>query len=86
VNFKRFFLDSLSGRQVRKKRLVFFFTGIVDVVFRRREAEGVLPSGEAAALYDELTADIAAAEHRDSTGDGGYEAFLLRIEDQRLAK
>jgi hypothetical protein len=26
-------------------------------VFRRREAEGVLPSGEAAALYDELTAD-----------------------------
>jgi hypothetical protein len=31
-------------------------------VFRRREAEGVLPSGEAAALYDELTADIAAAD------------------------
>jgi uncharacterized protein with PIN domain len=30
-------------------------------VFRRREAEGVLPNGEAAALYDELTADIAAA-------------------------
>ena len=31
-------------------------------VFGRREAEGVLPSGEAAALYDELTADIAAAD------------------------
>jgi hypothetical protein len=31
-------------------------------VFRHREAEGVLPSGEAAALYDELTADIAAAD------------------------
>jgi hypothetical protein len=31
-------------------------------VFRRLEAEGVLPSGEAAALYDELTADIAAAD------------------------
>ena len=31
-------------------------------VFRRREAEGVLPSGEAAALYDELTADIAVAD------------------------
>jgi predicted nucleic acid-binding protein len=30
--------------------------------FRRREAEGVLPSGEAAALYDELTADIAATD------------------------
>jgi uncharacterized protein with PIN domain len=34
----------------------------VRTVFRRREAEGVLPSGEAAALYDELTADIAAAD------------------------
>jgi predicted nucleic acid-binding protein len=31
-------------------------------VFRRREAEGVLPIGEAAALYDELTADIEAAD------------------------
>ena len=31
-------------------------------VFRRREAEGVLPSGEAAALYEELTADIAVAD------------------------
>jgi hypothetical protein len=31
----------------------------VRTVFRRREAEGVLPSGEATALYDELTADIA---------------------------
>jgi hypothetical protein len=30
--------------------------------FGRREAEGVLPSGEAAALYDELTADIAVAD------------------------
>ena len=31
-------------------------------VFRRREAEGILPSGEAAALYGQLTADIAAAD------------------------
>ena len=31
-------------------------------VFRRREAEGVLPSGEAAALYVELNADIAIAD------------------------
>jgi predicted nucleic acid-binding protein len=30
-------------------------------VFRRREAEGVLPRGEAAALYVELDADIAVA-------------------------
>jgi predicted nucleic acid-binding protein len=30
----------------------------VRTAFRRREAEGVLPSGEAAALYDELTADM----------------------------
>ena len=28
-------------------------------VFRRREAEGVLPRGEAASLYGELNADIA---------------------------
>jgi hypothetical protein len=34
----------------------------VRTVFRRREAEGVLPSGEAAALYGELNADIAAAD------------------------
>ena len=34
----------------------------VRTVFRRREAEGVLPSDEAAALYDELTADIAVAD------------------------
>ena len=34
----------------------------VRTVFRRREAEGVLPSGEAAALYSELNADIAAAD------------------------
>ena len=34
----------------------------VRTVFRRREAEGVLASGEAAALYDELTADIAVAD------------------------
>jgi len=32
----------------------------VRTVLRRREAEGVLPSGEAAALYGELNADIAA--------------------------
>ena len=32
----------------------------VRTVFRQREAEGVLPSGEAAALYDELTADAVA--------------------------
>jgi predicted nucleic acid-binding protein len=31
-------------------------------VFRRREAEGVLRSGEPASLYDELTADIAATD------------------------
>ena len=34
----------------------------VRTVFRRREAEGVLPSGEAAVLYEELTADIAVAD------------------------
>jgi predicted nucleic acid-binding protein len=34
----------------------------VRTVFRRREAEGVLPRGEAAALYDELNADIASAD------------------------
>ena len=34
----------------------------VRTVFRRREAEGVLPSGEAAVLYDELTTDIAVAD------------------------
>jgi predicted nucleic acid-binding protein len=31
-------------------------------VFRRREAEGVLPIGEAAALYGELNGDIAATD------------------------
>src|ERR1700676_2625206 len=43
----------------------------VRTVFRRREAEGVLPSGEAAALYDELIADIAAADIviQPETGD-----------------
>jgi hypothetical protein len=34
----------------------------VRTVFRRREAEGVLASGKAAALYDELTSDIAEAD------------------------
>jgi len=34
----------------------------VRTVLRRREAEGVLPSGEAAALYGELNADIAATD------------------------
>lgn len=34
----------------------------VRTVLRRREAEGVLPSGEAAELYSELNADIAAAD------------------------
>jgi hypothetical protein len=34
----------------------------VRTVFRRREAEGILPSGESASLYDELTADIAATD------------------------
>jgi len=34
----------------------------VRTVFRRREAEGVLRSGESASLYDELTADIAATD------------------------
>jgi hypothetical protein len=31
-------------------------------VSRRPKAEGILPSGEAAALYGQLTADIAAAD------------------------
>jgi predicted nucleic acid-binding protein len=34
----------------------------VRTAFRRREAEGVLPSGESASLYDEFTADIAATD------------------------
>jgi predicted nucleic acid-binding protein len=34
----------------------------VRTVFRRREAEGILRSGESASLYDELTADIAATD------------------------
>jgi predicted nucleic acid-binding protein len=34
----------------------------VRTVFRRREAEGVLRSGETAALYNELTVDIAATD------------------------
>lgn len=34
----------------------------VRTVFRRREAEGVLPRGEAEVLYGELHADIAAAD------------------------
>jgi predicted nucleic acid-binding protein len=34
----------------------------VRTVFRRREAEGVLPSGGATALYVELNADIAVAD------------------------
>jgi hypothetical protein len=34
----------------------------VRTVIRRREAEGVLRSGESASLYDELTADIAATD------------------------
>ena len=49
VNASRVATGSLTRHEVR-------------TVFRRREAEGVLPSGEAAALYDELTADIAAAD------------------------
>ena len=49
VNANRVATGSLTRHEVR-------------TVFRRREAEGVLPSGEAAALYDELTADIAAAD------------------------
>jgi hypothetical protein len=35
---------------------------VARTVFRRREAESILPSREAAALYGELTADIAAAD------------------------
>jgi hypothetical protein len=31
-------------------------------VFRRREAEGALPNGDAAALYAEWQVDIAAAD------------------------
>ena len=34
----------------------------VRTVFRRREEEGVLRSGESASLYDELSADIAATD------------------------
>ena len=49
VNASRVATGSLTRHEVR-------------TVFRRREAEGVLPSGEAAALYDELTADIAVAD------------------------
>jgi len=49
VNASRVATGSLTRHEMR-------------TVFRRREAEGVLPSGEAAALYDELTADIAAAD------------------------
>src|SRR5262245_39223030 len=43
----------------------------VRTVLRRREAEGVLPSGEAAALYGELNADIAATDIviQSETGD-----------------
>jgi predicted nucleic acid-binding protein len=48
----------------------------VRTVFRRREAEGVLPSDEAAALYAELNTDIASSRHRDSTGDRGYGAGI----------
>jgi hypothetical protein len=46
----------------------------VRTVFRRREAEGVLPTGEAAALYDELTADIAAAHIVIQPETAGYQA------------
>jgi len=49
LNARRVATGSLTRHEVR-------------TVFRRREAEGVLPSGEAAAFYDELTADIAAAD------------------------
>lgn len=35
------------------------------VVFRRREAEGVIPSGQGAALFAELSADVAAGEIRE---------------------
>jgi uncharacterized protein with PIN domain len=59
-------LDSLEFRALAAKasRVV---TGSVTrhevrTVLRRREAEGILLSGEAAALYRELKADIAAAE------------------------
>ena len=34
-------------------------------VFRRREAEGVIPSGQGAALFAELSADVAAGEIRE---------------------
>ena len=49
VKASRVATGSLTRREVR-------------TVLRRREAEGVLPSGEAAALYAELNADIAAAD------------------------
>ena len=34
-------------------------------VFRRREAEGVLPSGQGAALFAGLSADVTAGEIRE---------------------
>ena len=49
ANVTRVVTTSLSRHEMR--------TG-----FRRREAEGVLLSGEAATLYSELHADIAAAD------------------------
>ena len=35
------------------------------VVFRRREAEGMIPSGQGAALFAGLSADVAAGEIRE---------------------
>ena len=51
-----------SGRKGKPRGYWIGYTAWVRTVLRRREAEGILPSGEAAALYRELKADIAAAE------------------------
>jgi hypothetical protein len=61
INASRMATGSLTRHDVR-------------TVFRRREAEGVLPTGEAAALYDELTADIAAAHIVIQPETAGYQA------------
>jgi predicted nucleic acid-binding protein len=44
------------------------------VMFRRREAEGVIPPGQGAALFAELSADVAAGEIREQR-----ETDLVRV-------
>jgi predicted nucleic acid-binding protein len=54
----------------------------VRTVLRRREAEGVLLSGEAAALYGELNADIAATDIviQSETADLGFQLFPYDVQ------